>query len=166
MPFVSTFHTVIILQSLPLPNEDFGRSDERFRISRRQLGPLFFDNLHFEHFDKNFNLDSWLELLSKWSKWRLSKKRGLVAEGCSECLFEALFKGVSTRFGLQIVETCFENAFWNVCPTVQNLRLGSIKLLQKIIASQNNQHIASHATIFCYHLAKFMLPKRRFWKAG
>jgi hypothetical protein len=29
----------------------------------------------------------------------------------SECFFEALFKGVSTRFGLQIVEKCFENAF-------------------------------------------------------
>ncbi len=28
---------------------------------------------------------------------------------------------------------------------LQNLRLGSIKLLQKIIASQKNQHIASHA---------------------
>jgi ABC-type transport system involved in cytochrome bd biosynthesis fused ATPase/permease subunit len=39
------------------------------------------------------------------------------------------------------------------------------KLLQKFIASQKNQHIASHvATIFCNHLAKFMLPKRRFWK--
>jgi hypothetical protein len=61
--------------------------------------------------------------------------------------------------------------------------LGSIKLLQKIIApqktntSQKNQHIpgkpthprknnTSHvATIFCNHLAKFMLPKRRFWMA-
>ena len=27
-----------------------------------------------------------------------------------------------------------------------------------------NEHIASHATIFCNHLAKFMLPKRRIWK--
>jgi hypothetical protein len=30
--------------------------------------------------------------------------------GLSECVFEALFKGVSTRFGLRIVEKCFENA--------------------------------------------------------
>ncbi len=29
----------------------------------------------------------------------------------SERVFEALFKGVSTRFGLQNVEKCFENAF-------------------------------------------------------
>ena len=36
----------------------------------------------------------------------------------SERVFEALFKGVSTRFGLQNVEKCFENE--------QNLRLGSI----------------------------------------
>jgi hypothetical protein len=28
----------------------------------------------------------------------------------SECVFEALFKCVSTRFGLRIVENCFENA--------------------------------------------------------
>jgi hypothetical protein len=25
--------------------------------------PLFFDNLHFEHFDKSVNLDSWLTFL-------------------------------------------------------------------------------------------------------
>jgi hypothetical protein len=29
----------------------------------------------------------------------------------SECFLEALFKGVRTRFGLQIVEKCFEKAF-------------------------------------------------------
>jgi hypothetical protein len=29
----------------------------------------------------------------------------------SERVFEALFKGVSTGFGLQNVEKCFENAF-------------------------------------------------------
>ena len=44
----------------------------------------------------------------------------------SECVFEALFKGVSTVFGLQIAEKCFENTFWKVCSTFQNLRLGSI----------------------------------------
>jgi hypothetical protein len=94
----------------------------------------------------------------KCSKWRLSKKRGLVADGCpkrrfwntdrndrslfypsqtkilegrtnlSECVFEALFKGVSTRFGLQTVEKCFEkfdeNAFGNVLPTSKIFVLG------------------------------------------
>jgi len=43
-------------------------------------------------------------------------------------IFEALFKGVSTRFGLQNVEKCFENAFGKVRPTFQNLRLGTIQL--------------------------------------
>jgi len=36
--------------------------------------PHLLDNLHFEHFDKYFNLHIWLTLLSKCSKWRLSNK--------------------------------------------------------------------------------------------
>jgi hypothetical protein len=51
--------------------------------TRRQLVPFFFDNLHFEHFDKRVNHESRLTLLSKSSKWRLSKKRGLAADGCN-----------------------------------------------------------------------------------
>ena len=39
------------------------------------------------------------------------------------------FKGVSTLFGLRIVEKCFENPFGKVGPAFQNLRLGSIKLV-------------------------------------
>ncbi len=46
----------------------------------------------------------------------------------SECIFEALFKGVSTRFGRRTVEKCFENAFWKVCPAFRNLRLGGVKI--------------------------------------
>jgi len=49
--------------------------------------PLFFDNLHFEHFDKSVNHESRLTLLSKCSKWRLSKNRGLVADGCPKRRF-------------------------------------------------------------------------------
>jgi len=45
-----------------------------------------------------------------------------------ERVFEALFKGVSTLFGLRIVEKCFENAFRTVGSAFQNLRLGSINL--------------------------------------
>ena len=38
-----------------------------------------------------------------------------------------LFKGVSTRFGLRIVENCVENTLGRtVCSAFQNLRLGSI----------------------------------------
>jgi len=46
----------------------------------------------------------------------------------SECVFEALFKGVSTRFGLRIVEKCFENTFWKVGSAFQNLCLGWVNL--------------------------------------
>ncbi len=45
--------------------------------------PLFFDNLHFEHFDKSVNHEFRLTLLSKCSKRRLSKNRWLVADGCN-----------------------------------------------------------------------------------
>ena len=38
---------------------------------------------------------------------------------------QALFKGVSTRFGLQIVEKCFEKQFGNVRTAFQNRRLGT-----------------------------------------
>ena len=45
-------------------------------------------------------------------------------------VFQALFKGVRTRFWLRIVEKCLENAFEMVGPAFQHLRLGSIDLLE------------------------------------
>jgi hypothetical protein len=89
--------------------------------------PLFLDNLHFDDFVKQF-YPSQTKILEGWTN-------------ISERIFEALFKGVSTGFGRQNVEKCFENAFWNVCSAFQNLRLVEHK----------------------FHL-DFMLPKRRFWK--
>jgi hypothetical protein len=67
----------------------------RMRFLRPAVGNSshFFDNLHFEHFDKRVNLDSWMTRLSKCSKWRLSKDRGLVADGCASmimCLSRSL----------------------------------------------------------------------------
>jgi hypothetical protein len=41
-------------------------------------------------------------------------------------MFEALFKVVSTRFGLLIVEKSVENPDFIFCSSFQNLRLGSI----------------------------------------
>jgi hypothetical protein len=41
---------------------------------------------------------------------------------------EALFKGVSTGFGLLIVEKSVENPDFIVCSSFQNLRLGRDKL--------------------------------------
>jgi hypothetical protein len=63
---------------------------------------------------------------------------GLVADGRTECVFEALFKGVSTRFGLRIVEKCFENAFEKIGSDFQNLRLGEHK-----IATRNHKMMIS-----------------------
>jgi transposase len=40
---------------------------------------------------------------------------------------EALFKGVSTRFGLRTIEKYIENLDFIFCSIFQNLRLGSIK---------------------------------------
>ena len=73
------------------------------RIGRCQpsaTSPLFFDNLHFEHFDKSVNHKSTLKCLSKCSKWRLSKKRGLVADGCPKRRFwkaEQTFRTVFSK---------------------------------------------------------------------
>jgi hypothetical protein len=55
----------------------------------------------------------------------------------TERVFEALFKVVSTLFGLRNVEKCVEKSFRTVCSYFQNLLLGSIN---------------------------FIHPKRRFWK--
>jgi uncharacterized protein (UPF0147 family) len=51
-------------------------------------------------------------------------------------IFEALFKGVSTQFGPLTSEKSFENPDFIFCQSFQNLHLGGVKLLQKIIASQ------------------------------
>jgi hypothetical protein len=42
------------------------------------------------------------------------------------CVFEVLFKGVSTRFGLPLIEKFFKNAYSKLGSAVQNIRLGSI----------------------------------------
>jgi hypothetical protein len=48
----------------------------------------------------------------------------------SECVLEALFKGVSTVFGLRNVESAskFEHALGKVGSACENLRLGRVKL--------------------------------------
>jgi len=87
------YYPCIILHSDDPPGEYFGWLDKTFPNQPSATSPLFFDNLHFERFDKSVNHKSTLKYLSKCSpQWgRLSKKRGLVADGCSECVFDALF---------------------------------------------------------------------------
>ncbi len=48
-------------------------------------------------------------------------------------MFEALFKGVSTRFGLRTIEKSVENLDFIFCSSFQNLRLGSINLSHKMM---------------------------------
>jgi len=45
-------------------------------------------------------------------------------------IFESLFKGVSTRFGLRIDEKFVEHLDFIFCSSFQNLRLGSIKVVK------------------------------------
>ncbi len=69
---------------MQLPSLSSGCEIAQFFVRHTATSPLFLDNLHFEHLDKCFKVDLWLTLLSKCSKWRLSKKRGLVADGCNK----------------------------------------------------------------------------------
>jgi hypothetical protein len=48
-----------------------------------------------------------------------------------ECAFEAFFKGVSTIFGLLIIENCVENALGMVGSGFPNLRLSIINFSQR-----------------------------------
>jgi hypothetical protein len=45
-------------------------------------------------------------------------------------IFEALIKGVSTRFGLRTIEKSVENRDFIFCSSFQNLRLGGVDLTQ------------------------------------
>ena len=48
-------------------------------------------------------------------------------------IFEALLKGVSTRFGLRTIAKYIENLDFLFCQSFQNLRLGSIKLTRTMV---------------------------------
>jgi hypothetical protein len=50
---------------------------------------------------------------------------------------------------------CFEKTHFIFCSSFQNLRLGGIKLLQKIVASPKNQHIQEHIQ---EHIASHVVP--------
>ncbi len=132
------------------PNEDFGRRNKRcnpdFLPTLQQPSatiPLFLDNLHFEHFDKSVKHKSALKYLSKCSKWRLSKKRGLVADGCFAMVLSP------NRVLTPLKSASFEIRISSFCSSSQNLRLGSI-----------HNSIKLSYVFFC----KSTPPKRRFWK--
>jgi hypothetical protein len=78
-------------------------------------------------------------------------------------IFEAVFKGVSTRFGLRTIEKYIENLEFLFCPSFPNLRLRSIQLkkgwhARSLTRSQHGWHqwharsfTRSTNTSTCYH---------------
>ncbi len=85
------------------------------------------------------------------------------------------FKCVSTRFGLQMIETSFKNAHATLCSTVQNLRLENINLATTSLDGWTNRSDRCFKSLFTYVstlfgrvtiekcFENFVLPKRRFW---
>jgi hypothetical protein len=64
-----------------------------------------------------------------------------------ECwLFEALFKVVSTLFGLLTIEKSVEKPDFIICSSFQNLRLGSIKLRNFVFAIPGGESDAAWRT--------------------
>jgi len=72
-------------------------------------------------------------------------------------MFEALFKGVSTRFGLRTIEKSVENPDFIFCSSFRNIRLGSMKLLQKIVATWDAIcWFVWDAMIFCNNFTRWL----------
>jgi len=57
----------------------------------------------------------------------------------SECLFEALFNDLQPKSSDHSLEKCFEKAFGNVRPTVQNLCLGGANLPNHILEAERRR---------------------------
>ena len=114
---------VITLQSLPLPNEDFGRPNEPFRVRFRST-------FQAREHARAHTLDHTHTHTRTRTRTRTRKHARTPPP--------------------RIVEKCFESALGTVRSVFQNLRLGSIKL-QKNIASQKTQHITS-SHLACYYL--------------
>jgi hypothetical protein len=68
---------------------------------------------------------------SSFGEHKLYPSQTKILEGGTKgyiWIVEALFKGVSTRFGIRTIEKSIENPDVIFCSAFQNLRLGSIKL--------------------------------------
>ena len=57
--------------------------------------------------------------------------------------FEALLKVVSTQFGLRIVENSIETPHFIFCSSVQNLRLGGVKLFGRLKSAFEGSHAST-----------------------
>ncbi len=80
-----------------------------------------------------------------FAKFMLPKRRFWMAERTFGNAFSKYFSKGEYSIWLRSFEKCFENAFPNVRSDFQNLRLGSIKLLQNIVAYQktNTSHVST-----------------------
>jgi len=90
------------------PNWVLNLAQYRWNQSSATSPPLL-DNLHFEQIDKYFNLGLWLSLLSICSKWRLSKKGGLVADDWLKHARQAI-SFPKSLFG--IIKSCAKTMLW------------------------------------------------------
>ena len=59
---------------------------------------------------------------------------------------EALFKGVSTRFGLRTIEKSIENPDFIFCSSFQNPRLGSINLTHTMMIARLRDDVSVEST--------------------
>ena len=110
-------------------------------------------------------------LLNHLANFMLPKRRFGTVENMWVRPFVRSFHHFQPKQSTWEYEKCYKKLLPTDVSTVQNLRLGTIKLLQKIMASQNTYQKTntSKSITFCQyllnHVAKFMVPKRRFWTA-
>jgi len=65
-------------------------------------------------------------------------------------IFEALFKGVSTRCWIRTIEKTVENPDFIFCSSFPNLRLGGINLLQKTMAHPRKPNTSHRSMILSF----------------
>jgi hypothetical protein len=75
-------------------------------------------------------------------------------------IFEALFKVMSTLFGLRTVENSIENPHFIFCSSFQNRRLGSINFV-----TESSQSTGIEMRPVIYEVRTYAHPKRKCWKA-
>ena len=130
------------------------RSPNRVLTSRRKLTPVF-DKPAFSRFSQIFQPRLVVHSFGKIVKRQVCVKNDgelptAVGEGCifppkrrfrkpnkpfrmlrSECFSKHFSKGVRTRFGLTLVEKCFEEAFGKVCSASEIFVWGSMHFQKK-----------------------------------
>ncbi len=99
-------------------------------------------------------------------KQRFRKTEQKIGRVFSGLFSRALFKGVSTRFGLRSIETYFEQIQQIVCSDFQNLRLEAWTCYKKMAPIGATHHMvkhcykknhsinrkSTHRIVVCYHL--------------